>query len=291
MHEITIAMPVYNVENYIRESILSVLNQSIDNIELLIVDDCGTDNSMTIAKEIANNYHGSKRIRIAKHQVNKGLSEARNTAIKEAFGKYIYFIDSDDFISNNCIESMYKVIEGENVDFVIGSYEKTNENGKELNEPFIIKKKTIKDAKKIKEYIFKNPKEYYMACAWNKLFKLSFLRSNNLWFVPGTYYEDNMFSLQSYMLAGSCSYIPTITYFYRQREGSIMHIGRGAFSEKEIKDLSNVRKTERDYLMKFSYCEHFEDVMLSLSIICFYQAKAYKSHNFNNLSLVSLNNY
>lgn|SRR5574344_1001921 len=283
MFEITVAMPVYNVENFIRESILSVLNQSIDNIELLIVDDCGTDNSMTIVKDIANKYHGNKRIRIIKHKANKGLSEARNTAIKEALGKFIFFIDSDDFISNNCIESMYKVMETENVDFVNGSYVKTNDKGQKLGESIIVEKKTIKGSKEIKEFIFGNSKKYYLACAWNKLFKLCFLKNNDIWFVPGTYYEDNMFSLQSYMMANSCSYIPDITYFYRQREDSIMHIGQGAFSEKEIKDSSNVRRKEKDYLMNFSYCEHFEDVMLSLSVGCYYQAKAYKSHNFNNL--------
>ena len=280
---ITIAMPVYNVEKYVKESILSVLEQTYDNIELLIVDDCGNDNSMAIVNSIIDNYKGCKMINIIKHEYNKGLSEARNTAIKEAKGDYIFFIDSDDFIPNDCIEKLFNTMKSNDVDFVVGSCEKINEINKTHENYMILENKTIKDSKEIKEYIFQDSKKRYNANTWNKLFKISFLREKNLFFVPNIYYEDNLFSISTYTQSNSCSFISDITYYYRIREGSIMQFGERAFTEKEIKNLAYVRKREKDYIKKFNYCTHFEDVFLSLSVSCFYHVKAYLHHNLNNL--------
>lgn len=284
---VTVAMPVYNVEKYVAEAVWSVLNQTIDNIELLIIDDCGSDHSMDIVKAIIGDYHGCKSVRIIKHDVNKGLSEARNTAIRVAKGKYIFFIDSDDKITENCIETLYQVMILEDVDFVISSHAHIDEFGNILNQHFFDERKVINESSKIKEFIFQLFDNHCIIPAWNKLFRLDFLRNNNISFIPKIYYEDVLFSLNTYMKAFSCAFISDVTYLYRQREGSIMHVGNGAFIEKEIKDNSYVYKTTKDYLRNFSSCEHFEDAFFYYAKQSFFFLKAYKRHNYNHINIKS----
>lgn len=283
---VTVAIPVYNVEKYVAEALTSILLQTFDNIEVLIIDDCGADDSMNVVHSIIDNYHGNKTVRIITHKENKELSEARNIAIKEAQGKYLFFMDSDDVITNDCIEKLYRIMDMENVDFVMSSFKRINEDGSILQElPLIHEDIIIKDNQRIVNNFFTNPDKYFMRCVWNKLFNLDFLRSKNISFIPKIYYEDLLFSTQTYMTAHSCAYISDITYYYRQREGSIFHISKGAFIKKNIKDLSYVLKTEKDYLYNFAYYEHFEDILLYFSIESYYNAKAYKNHNFNHINI------
>ena len=101
---ITIGMPVYGVEKYIRKSILSVLNQSIDcDMEVLVIDDCGTDHSMDIIKECQASHPKGNMIRIIRQPKNMGCWAARNTILDEAKGKYIFLIDADDYLSPNAL--------------------------------------------------------------------------------------------------------------------------------------------------------------------------------------------
>jgi glycosyltransferase involved in cell wall biosynthesis len=102
-YEVTIGMPVYQVEKYIRESLESALSQTFSSIEYLICDDCGTDSSIAIVREYQANHSRGKNIRIVRQPHNMGLGCARNRLIAEAKGRYIYFMDSDDILSLNTI--------------------------------------------------------------------------------------------------------------------------------------------------------------------------------------------
>jgi glycosyltransferase involved in cell wall biosynthesis len=95
MDKITLAMPVYNVEKHIEQALLSAFNQTYDNIEFLIVDDRGADNSMKIVNDIILEHSRGKDVRIIAHPQNIGTGATKNTAIKNATGKYIFFMDSD----------------------------------------------------------------------------------------------------------------------------------------------------------------------------------------------------
>ena len=102
---ISIVIPIYNVEPYILECLQSVDKQTIgDDIECILVDDCGTDNSVLVAEDFIKSYEGRVHFTLIHHQKNGGLSAARNTGIHAAHGEYLYFLDSDDTIKNNCIE-------------------------------------------------------------------------------------------------------------------------------------------------------------------------------------------
>ena len=104
MPKFSIIIPVYNVEKYIKQALESVVNQTFKDFEAIIVDDCGNDCSVKIVKEFADN---DQRFRIIHHECNKGLSAARNTALKVATGDYIVCLDSDDWLEPNCLEILY----------------------------------------------------------------------------------------------------------------------------------------------------------------------------------------
>lgn len=108
---VSVIIPVYNVEPYIAACIQTVMRQTYQGeLECILVDDCGTDNSMEIAEKLISDYQGPIEFRILHHEHNRGLSAARNTGTAASKGDYIYFLDSDDEISPNCIELMANVV-------------------------------------------------------------------------------------------------------------------------------------------------------------------------------------
>ncbi|MFW5517943.1 MAG: glycosyltransferase family 2 protein [Segatella copri] len=110
MTRISIIILVYNVEQYIEECLMSVTNQSItEGIECILVDDCGQDNSAAIAKRFVDSYQGDIRFTFIQREKNGGLSAARNTGIKAATGKYVYFLDSDDCLVPSAIETLISI--------------------------------------------------------------------------------------------------------------------------------------------------------------------------------------
>ncbi|MDR3129792.1 MAG: glycosyltransferase [Tannerellaceae bacterium] len=118
---VTLSMPVYNVAPYIEKALLSALNQTYEEIEFIVVDDKGTDNSMEIVRNIIAGHPRGKAVRIIDHPMNIGLGAGRNTAIDNARGDYLFFMDSDDEITQDCIQKLYDEMKRSNVDFVQGS--------------------------------------------------------------------------------------------------------------------------------------------------------------------------
>ena len=123
--KVSIVIPVYNVEPYIEECLQSVMRQTyLGMMECILVDDCGTDNSMGIAEQLIEAYNGPIDFKVLHHEHNRGVSAARNTGIDAACGEYIFFLDSDDWISDDCIERLTQPLEFEKYDFVVGHYER-----------------------------------------------------------------------------------------------------------------------------------------------------------------------
>ena len=110
---VSIIVPIYNVADYIEKCLLSVLNQTYRNIEVVLVNDCTPDNSIEVVQIILEGYKADRQIQILHHTINRGLSAARNTGIDAAKGEYIFFLDSDDWISEDCIERMLQLAASE----------------------------------------------------------------------------------------------------------------------------------------------------------------------------------
>ena len=129
-YDISIGMPVYGVEKYIRKSILSVLDQSIEcNLEVLVIDDCGTDHSMDIIRECQSSHTKGNVIRIIRQPHNMGCWAARNKILDEAKGKYLFLIDADDYLSPDALEKLYHAAEEHQAETVYGSVVSVDEAG------------------------------------------------------------------------------------------------------------------------------------------------------------------
>ncbi len=210
--KVSIIIPVYNVELYIEECLQSVMRQTYKGeMECILIDDCGTDNSMEVAGQLIKAYADSIDFKVVHHEHNRGVSAARNTGIDVANGEYVFFLDSDDWISDDCIERLTQPLDLERYDFVAGHYEK---NGKDI-------------------YVSSPVGEFYKnglkskssgetpVAVWNKLFRKDFLLDNQLFFEVGKINEDSIFSFDLACVERKYYVINSITYHYRRRENSI----------------------------------------------------------------------
>lgn len=219
MIDITIAIPVYNVEKYVEKSLLSALNQDFSgSYEILVVDDKGTDKSMDVVRRVIENHKKGNIVRIVEHSENKGLGPARNTAIDEAKGKYLFFLDSDDWITENCLTVLYRKAIETNAQVTVGSLCRVNER---TNEQTITQYKDI-FVEHSSAGVFMLVQGIFMNIeVWNKLFDLNFLRTNNIR-SEHRIMEDSIFDFNMRVLAKRIAMSSEITLFYNIRENSIL---------------------------------------------------------------------
>lgn len=214
METISVIVPVYNVEKYIKQSIESILNQTYNKLEIILVDDGSKDSSGNICDEYSKM---DNRIKVI-HKENGGLSSARNVGLDIATGKYIMFLDSDDYFENNSCEVLYNEIEKRDADYVIGNYIHVTHNGVKWDKPVFDDiydnfKTSIKDYKK--SFFVMN------SVVWNKIFKREFIEKHKLRFVPRALAEDAMFSTYCYVHTDKGYYINKVVYNYRQNEENV----------------------------------------------------------------------
>ena len=219
---VSIGIPVYNVEPYIEKCLLSVLNQTYQNLEFLVVDDQGTDRSMELVAKLQQSHPNGHLIKIIKHSQNKGLGEARNTVIEYAQGNYIYFIDSDDYIESRTIELMVDQAVSNQTDVVIASMRKvilgTND---ELPTLQYSSYQIIKGKDAFANFVCSDLRWHIAITACNILFHRDFLNANKLRFAARKD-EDSLFMSDYYSEVNCAVLLPDITYNYIIRPGSIM---------------------------------------------------------------------
>lgn len=239
---VSIGIPVYNVEPYIEKCLLSVLNQTYQNLEILVVDDLGTDNSMDIVESIQKNNPKGSRIKIITQPKNGGSGEARNSVIQNAQGKYLYFLDSDDYIEPNTIELMVDQAEKHQTDAVIASLRKVLWNtDKELPTLQYSSYQMIKGKDCFAHYVCQDLRWHIAITACNILFAVVFLRKNNLRFLASKD-EDALFLSDYYSEIECAVIIPDITYNYVIRPGSKM--GNNARAKIPVSEIRDRFKTD-----------------------------------------------
>ena len=224
---VSIIIPVFQVSAYIERCINSVMAQTFTDIECIIVDDATKDESIEKCERLINdnvnlnhNDNGGRRIKfkILHHEVNRGLSAARNTGIDAASGEYIYFLDGDDAITPDCIEKLVtKAMEDESIEMVQGSHVRINNGKKEL---FVSENIRITGNDEIRNQFLKWRNINY--CAWNKLLKRSFIVENRLYFREGVTHEELLWTFYLIKYLKSTWLCQDITYHYILRPGSIV---------------------------------------------------------------------
>lgn len=220
---ISIILPIYNVEKYLDKCILSIINQTnFEDIELLLIDDGSTDKSSEICEKYSKQFENIYTF----HKKNGGLSDARNYGIYKAKGKYLLFIDSDDSINKDMLKKINDKIE-EKPDIILWNAKYVNEDDRDINnisfkfEHSGLDEKIVYTGKQAIKDCLKVSKEFPTA-VWLGVYKKSLIIDNNLFFENGLIHEDEMWTLKIVLEAQKVEYINESLYNYRIRQNSIM---------------------------------------------------------------------
>ena len=213
--KVTIIVPIYNVSAYVERCWESLVKQTYKDLEILFIDDCGTDDSVEKLQKLIDTHPGIY-CKILHHDHNRGLSAARNTGLMAATGDYVYFLDSDDDITEDCIERLVAPVMNDDVDIVVGNYRVV---GGEAHSPLLLNSGLLDSSKDVLAS-YAAGKWYVMA--WNKLCRRDFLIDNNLFFREGLIHEDVLWTFQVACKAQSLYVCNDVTYNYNVRGASIM---------------------------------------------------------------------
>lgn len=236
--KVSIIVPIYNVEQYLEECVNSILNQTYNNIEVLLVDDCATDKSGDIAKQFEEK---DSRCKYIKREKNGGLSAARNTGIKNATGDFLCFIDSDDWISDDYVQSMLELAKKDNSEIVVCDYYMVIEDRYEDGNSLIqINNNSTKEEKIA----------YIRNHACTKMFKKEFWINQGLMFPEDIKRGEDMgVTIPLLTYANNISIINKNLYYYRQRVNSLSYK-----KERTKIDLSFYDKTFQNMLKNSNTC-------------------------------------
>lgn len=277
--KISIIIPVYNVEKYIRQCIDSVLDQTFKDFELILVDDGSTDNSGEILDE-----YGKKDSRvIAIHKKNEGCPAARNDGLKAGQGDYIYLMDSDDYLEPDTLEAMYESAVKNDADVVIADHYEFKQDGQQKVVRLFSKEFVTDDPKIISDlqntvlyycyspYFTPESKGLGLAAPWTKLVRSELILNNNLLFDPDVkgIFDDGLFALNVFEYAKKVTYIQKLTYHYRILPGSLIH----RYNKNRIQINEIIFKKIRDFQSRNNKNEDFKNayyarVVLYLSNLC-----------------------
>lgn len=228
---VSIIIPVYKVESDIERCLTSVVCQTYHDsaIECILVDDCSPDKSMVIAQDIIDGYRGNIDFKIIINDTNCGLSVARNNGLKHASGKYILFLDSDDYLKENCLQILIDALKTHpDAEVVMG-----NCFNQKQNSPHI----SFNDNKRVMLDNTKLLKAYYIGDipmnVWNSIVSRELISRYHLTFVPNLIHEDIIWTSVLYTYVNKFIYIPEITMVYTYNPSSITN-GIGKIANKDL---------------------------------------------------------
>lgn len=210
---------MYQVEQYLAICLKSITDQTMtDGVECILVDDCGSDRSLFIAKDFIEHYQGNVLFRIVEREKNGGLSAARNSGIDVASGEYVYFLDSDDEITPDCLEIMWGLVEKYGkVNLVQGAF---FEDEKYANSISNIKFPEFCTCQaEIKTFLLQYLGD--IVGAQSRLINLSFLKEHHLYFEEGIIHEDNLWTFFLSKYVRTMAYCDVCTYYHRYNPNSI----------------------------------------------------------------------
>ena len=289
--KISIIIPVYNVEKYLRECLDSCVNQTLEDIEIICVDDCSTDNSYKILEEYQQK---DPRIRIFQQEENKKQGAARNKGLEVATGEYVWFVDSDDYIDTKACQILYDTIKEFDVDMLCFSalkfidedkkrkfiYDKYYHQGVQINKIYHLKTNW-------KEIKFTN----LNVTPWAYLTKRSALQ--NFKFREGVFFEDADFTPILFSSLNSFCYIPYTAYFYRVNQGSTM---LSPISQKRLENQISAAESLDKFVRENKISkDHFLYKYLNTIVFCAtrscHEHPEIKPNNFNKLMILQRKYY
>lgn len=280
-YEVTIGIPLYNAERFIRPTLESALAQTFPSIEFLIVDDCGTDGSAEIVKDMQTGHPRGNDIRLVRQPRNMGVGPARNQIIDEARGRYLYFMDADDLIAPETISLLHENVTRHAAEIAFGSYEKViykpsgnNDGASGEKELYSYPDAVLTGKGCLAEFAFR---KYggIQAAVWNWLVDLSFLRATGHRFIDASYWEDMVFTYTLTTFVSRAVLLPDVTYSYMCREDSLSNYQRRDLIAKSevtanVATVDVLKCVARDRLMGRPYLGNWccNVMMTDFYIIC-----------------------
>ena len=212
MKLLSIIIPVYNVEQYVEQCINSCLNQdlNINDYEIIVVNDGSSDNSLSVVSKLASMNSNI----VVFSQSNKGLSSARNQGLKLAVGKYVWFVDSDDWIETNCLRKIVDKMESDNLEGLVHSGFRCYDGNIELGGEVTYANSVMSGQELLSSHTIN-------CAAVKTIYRKDFLVSNNLRFFEGIYHEDHEFTPRAYYFIRRIEFINDHLYYNRVTPGSI----------------------------------------------------------------------
>lgn len=262
--KVSVVIPVYNVQDYIVECLESIMAQDLKDIEVIIVNDGSTDNSISNIQNIIDNNRNIHLI----NKINGGLSSARNTGLLHAKGEYVLFLDSDDYLKKDFLYKLYNEAIEYDLDIACGGNTRfyvDNTIYPRIRNEFLCKSSVISGQKFLLDQLEYN--DYRME-VWDDLYKREFLLENNLFFVEGILHEDEEYTPRALLAAKRIKLVETYGYMYRQRENSIMS------STVNIKHVSSIEYIMNSFIDRFEETK-IENEKLIFSKLCFNMFNVY----------------
>lgn len=216
---VSVIVPVFNSEKYLQKCIESLLNQSLSELEIIIIDDASSDGS----KEILKKYLTDKRIKVVSKPVNEGVSAARNDGINIATREYIGFVDSDDYVAKDMFEKMYQSAIDQRADVVsAGHVNWDEENNSMISHPSPLPANNNIDSAQMRRYLSQSNKTRFLWYAWRNIYKRDMLNTNNILFEKDIKIgEDSIFNLKAFYYAKRTYVMNEQFYYYRDTPNSL----------------------------------------------------------------------
>ena len=274
--KVSVIVPVYNTELYLERCLNSILNQTFKDIELIIVNDNSNDNSHKIIETFINENNNIKYI---DNKENKGVSNCRNEAIKISSGEYILFIDSDDYLDENMIETMYNEASNNDLDIAMCGYFVDYEDGNTQNRIINLDENRIYSGYEILSEILHH-KNGVTGHSWNKLIKASILKENNIQYPEHMkIYEDIAFLSRLFPYCKRIKNIKKIFYHYIQRNNSSIKI----IDDSIILDTEEIVKIVKENITNLNLMSKFRDEYCAF-VMRMFSVESYKLYSFSNNS-------
>lgn len=294
---VTISIPLYKCEEFLEKCLDSVRLQTYKNLEVILVNDQTPDQSVEIAESYIHKF-SLENWKIIHLEKNSGLSVVRNKGIDEAKGKYLFFLDSDDTITPDCIEKLVKISEKTGAEMTMSQLE--CEQAKTGEKSFPIKITTQYDVLEGNDLIFKEFSDGKLVTyAVNKLFLVDYLRAEQLYFVPGLFAQDELWTFHSLLKMNKIAINRTVTYTYLLHGKSVIHNRNkrnfdnwftiGQYIDKSLKEEKNLLRKKQ--ILK--YLNDFKTTTLQMNWKAQRNEELWKEsyRNYKTLSSLKLSDY
>lgn len=260
MVEISVILPVYNSQEYLKECLDSILNQTFKDIEVLCINDGSSDRSL----EILRDYGADKRITVI-DQENMGVAKTRNKALKMVKGRYVYFMDSDDYLDSNAFKKLHDNLVSNDSDFCIMKAIFVNGNEKYKFPAFDLDKEFPKVNFNKFTFTYKDVKSHVLNdlfAPWLKMYRSEFLMSEEDFTFPEIKsYSDAPFHVKTMLKAKKISFVPEYLYYYRENEGSLVHSSSNTINFFTLSDII------KNYLEDNSFMDEFKKEFEAFQVV------------------------